>query len=432
MADQQNLDSIRRDFREFLTRDSDMDYGIIESAENCIREKLKLAGLTAAALDETGQKSAAEMDAALVQAGRDNRLRCARKLMHTLETTTVPHDHETADRFIKEIRDQLAQAGRDITALDPAGKQDAAEIEARFAAGKRRMCLQKARRDFADFEKTNTAGWVMLIGHIVTRVRENMARAGEPLSALDPTGASSDADIEARIAAAARRIKIVDMQSKLTEAEKDRKYVTSIDDVNRPRADINKALAELGLGMESLDPTCKATAAEMEQRLAKAEQRLAACGAMHAAEALEEYASGKNTPFAGSSLMYVKNLEMFIEKAGGVEKLATSEENRRRVAVALVTGSYGAVEDEMKEFERMQAPKSLKEVDARLNRVAELFNRASEIFKAKATDGHDPAVELQARVNSADERARRLYYAGGGRIPVMKRIKLGGTAGSGT
>ncbi|MEZ0259390.1 MAG: hypothetical protein ACAH80_00170 [Alphaproteobacteria bacterium] len=400
--------------------------------EEYVVKDLKEAGATLKALDPSGTADDFAMTQEFIKVRMAAYVRSARHVFNELETTTTTHDGSTADRFVENIRKLLDAAAQPLTVLDDCAT--AAQIEERFKAGRRRLCLQKARHDFDELETSTCAAWGSLTEGMISRIRENVLQAGKSVAALDSSGASSDADIEKRFTAADTRLKLLNIQKEFTEAENATDCYTIFGAFHH-RETITKMLDALRTTMPDItlaaaDPAGKATVAEVEARLAQAEKRLCRLGALGAVKKLEKYLDGTDKPYHGAMQHQLRELDAYLAHIGGQAALEPAgSEAAASYGRIISRACFKACGEELEDFEKMQTPKTLKEIDARAGRVADLFNRAGMGPIAGVAAEDNPVLTLQERLDEAGARARGLYYAAGGKMPVMKRIRLAAPQG---
>ena len=132
--------------------------------------------------------------------------------------------------------------------------------------------LIEARKEFREFETTTIPYSSLLIDHAVSKIRKYLAEARFDASALDPTGMSTVKDMEGRIEKAVVRAHLISARSNLEEFE-----TTTIPYSSRS---IDHAVSKIrghfmaaGMDASALDPSGKATSAQMEARIERAALR---------------------------------------------------------------------------------------------------------------------------------------------------------------
>ncbi len=179
-ASRANIITARKRFAEFETREEDSLYP--EHVERAIRNSLSAAGADMSALDATGQSSAEQMESRFQQATVRGHILNARKEFAGLEATDEGLDVEFHE---KEIRDSLATAGADMSALDPSGASSAERMEARLKQAVLRAHLAGARGSLVYFEEDHKATYAL------DDAKEHLTAAGGDMSALGAPGAKS-------------------------------------------------------------------------------------------------------------------------------------------------------------------------------------------------------------------------------------------------
>lgn len=97
-----------------------------------IHDRLLDDDLDAAALDPTGQSTAAQMEARIAAAARDAATRSARAKFNVFEHTQMTHSETMLRHAAQDIRDLFNAAGATAAVLDPTGQSTAAQMEARI------------------------------------------------------------------------------------------------------------------------------------------------------------------------------------------------------------------------------------------------------------------------------------------------------------
>lgn len=425
----------RQWFSSLQTRDFSSADDMQRTEEYMLKD-LKEAGLTIKALDPDGKLGDSAMAQQVKETIAAACLRSARKRMQEFETTTTPHDGGMSDYFVSGIRALLQKGGFTLADLDPAEQGGAAAIEARFKAGARRFYLQKARHDFEELETSTCAAWGDMTEGMIRRMREDTAKAGAKLSALDADGNSTDADIEKRIAKAEARLQIMYMNAQLKEAETAASCY-SPDGAFRARENIAKTVEKLrqapaGLGPEIAEAVAQFTTPLMDSMLAAAEKQLCKLGAERVLGEMQKELDGTEKGYKGSMQYKMRDLDAYLAHIGGMEGFAPAgSAAAARYSDTISKACLRAGADELEDFEKMSAPKTLREIDDRAERIATLFNRAGAFKTLGDITGDNPALQMQQRMDEAGSRARDLYYAAGGKLPVMKRIRLAVPQGQG-
>jgi len=173
-----------------------------EYMERQIREDLTRAGKDLSALDPAGKKSASEMEQALKSAVVTKQVIIAGELFKRLcAADTSDYGYEAADRMARDIRAMLENAGKDLSALDPAGKKSAIEMERIWEEAFAARRVEYARRLFARLCAGDTAGFFPP-QNMTREIRKELEKAGKDLSALDPAGKKSASEMERAMVAA--------------------------------------------------------------------------------------------------------------------------------------------------------------------------------------------------------------------------------------
>ena len=113
---------------------------------------------------------------------------------------TLP-THCTPEYMERQIREDLTRAGKDLSALDPAGKKSAIEMERIWEEAFAARRVEYARRLFARLCAGDTAGFFPP-QNMTREIRKELEKAGKDLSALDPAGKKSASEMERAMVAA--------------------------------------------------------------------------------------------------------------------------------------------------------------------------------------------------------------------------------------
>jgi citrate lyase gamma subunit len=202
-----NIAEAREALARFETTEVAHGSSTINHIVRTIRDNLVKAGVDAAALDATGKSTAKDMEGRIEKAAARAHLTAARTEFARFETTDASYDAGTIDHIAQTIREHLAKAGVDAAALDATSKSTAEDMESRIEKAAARAHLTAARTEFARFETTDVSHSANTIAFIAKTIRAHFAKAGADASALDPTGKSSAATMEARIDRAVERAK---------------------------------------------------------------------------------------------------------------------------------------------------------------------------------------------------------------------------------
>ena len=200
-----NLMAARGNLVEFENTTARHYKDSIEFQMKQIVEQVKASGETLAALDPTGSSTEQQIKDRIDAAGRRANLVAARGNLVEFEKTTTPYDKGSIEFRIKQIIEQVQASGQTLAALDPSGNSTDQQMKDRLDAAARRANLVAARGDFAAFEKTTTPYDKGSIEFRMKQIIEQMKASGQTLAALDPTGESTDQQVEDRLNAAGRR-----------------------------------------------------------------------------------------------------------------------------------------------------------------------------------------------------------------------------------
>jgi len=234
-----------------------------EAAIKSIRDSLQKAGADFAALDPTGASTLKDIAAALEHAAREDFLAHARK--NYAELVKGVHSADSIDMYVRGVHDNLQKSGEGLSALDPSRQKSDADMQAVLDEAVRRNYLDGARKEFLEFKESTTPYTSSVIEYIGEKIRKCMALAGQPLSALDGTGASSDANVEAELQAAARRIHAVAARKLYEDLCKVEDWGCTPEDVERNAQEIRDRLALAGADASALDEHGKKSATEADE-----------------------------------------------------------------------------------------------------------------------------------------------------------------------
>jgi hypothetical protein len=216
-----HLIGAQKDFSRLEAQETAGDIEGVNMYVGFIREHLREAGLSVSALDPTGNSTDEQMEERLQETVRNRHISAARKNFEDFETQQAGHSISSIEFLERRIREQLAEAGADITALDPSGKSTREEIEDRLGTSRIRAHIISARRRFGDLYTTE--GRVMSIDMARRDIREHLDAAGTDASALDPSGKRQAAQMEDSIARAVREAHLRGLEKELVSFEEEGK-----------------------------------------------------------------------------------------------------------------------------------------------------------------------------------------------------------------
>jgi hypothetical protein len=253
----------RKKFSEFIESGQGGEADSFKRALEDMAESMRRAGLGLEALDESGQRSAQEVSDCLDAAIRRRALIEARKNYQEWITTRIAGWGDMTEWHEKKIADALALAGEDYAALDPAATE--ADIRRRIAEASCRLRLLHARERFHTLETTTSTAYSSDPKSLSRQIRQHVAAAGADLAALDETGKSSVADIEARIGKAERRLLVMGAREAWNGMKGDDDSPYGSADINLKR--LRNLLEAAGADASALDASGRRSAAEMEAEI---------------------------------------------------------------------------------------------------------------------------------------------------------------------
>ncbi len=176
-------------------------YTIFSSPEVAVeelRDNLKKAGVTPAALDPQGRRSEAEMEAVIVERCQQCHINNARDRYKTLQENTCNsalRPNLGIAYAIDDIRDELQLAGVTLAALDPSGERSATEIEQDLLSTRKSAYIKNAQAYYKELlSGSGSSSGYQLLG--VQSICDALKEAGVDASALDETGTQSVGEIE--------------------------------------------------------------------------------------------------------------------------------------------------------------------------------------------------------------------------------------------
>lgn len=213
---QYKLDNARQLFNELETRLQPKAYKNREHeswvklrrslAFRLIPSHLKEADATYADLDPTGQRDGKEMEQVIRDARYNHYVAEAResfaRLQHGSKASAINLKPEF---FLRQIEDNLQQAGADYSALDPEGRITAREMKYQVLPQTvKNAHLSLAREKFATLDKgielisalaAGMVGGKQTPEKLAGEIRDHVKKAGAGLSALDPEGRKNDKEM---------------------------------------------------------------------------------------------------------------------------------------------------------------------------------------------------------------------------------------------
>jgi flavodoxin len=227
-----------------------------------IREELRKAGKDVSALDPSGKRSASEMAEALIAATSAQQVKHAQDLFRRLSAGDT-RGYGGAQLMARDIREELREAGKDVSALDPSGKRSASEMAEALIAATSAKQVKHAQELFSQLSAGDTTGRVVTL--MARDIREELRKAGKDVSALDPSGKRSASEMaEALIAAtSAQQVKHAQELFRRLSAGDTRDYGGA----RFMALDIREELSEAGKDLSVLDPAGKKSNAEVERVL---------------------------------------------------------------------------------------------------------------------------------------------------------------------
>lgn len=254
------------------------------------------AGKTTVKNDTRDTRTPEEKERASQAAKKQMIIGTARRLLAELEKSRSAHNLENR---IQRIRDTLAEAGADMSALDPSRKMTAEQMEEKLQWHVSRIYVQEAAAEFENLEKENDPWIARERGQ---RIKDHLASARKDAVTLDPSGQSTAEEMEERIKQAIIRNHIACAREKFTVLETETPLVYVDNYVEQMRG----KLAEARTDMTALDSTGSRTVEEMEEYF----KEVVACA--HLRHAIAEIASFEK---AGNySDVYVHNAVEVISK----------------------------------------------------------------------------------------------------------------------
>lgn len=399
----------------------------VDDAVKRMREHLGKAGVDAAALDPEGKKSAAEMEQELEAARRDALLKGIRKEFAAFVHSDRPLDILSLDSELKEFRKTLDILGLDMTALAEGGKRTEMDIQQTLDAAISRRCLAAAREKFHDYENATAAGLGTMTDYLEQKIAEHLKAAGAKPEDLDPEGRSTQANIEGRMKTARQRLHLMAAREELKSFETTISCVYA-DEPDKQEKDIRQHLAVAEQDLPALDESGNSTAADIEKRLQNARWRMqvrAAREVYRYLQKLEEDDSGIYT-FEYSLGKLRKYLAVAGADASVLDEthLRTAPEMEDRLTKLEQRLHFYAAKKALADFEMAGAPQKLDDIYARAESISGKFNKAGDHIEAVNPDDPDAREKITERLEAAMERARGLYYDAGGKMPVMKTLRL--------
>lgn len=419
------LDDVRRDFTTLQTM-SDRFFWVEHKMQD-VRRNLAALKCDASALDPAGKKSTAEMEGEIDQAVRSALIKGVRKEYKDVIGATHSIDVSTRDSVVESISKSLQYLGADYSVLDESGRSSAAEVEKNLTEALDRRCLMAARKKYDEYVAANVPGWANLTDHLEGQIMLHLKAAGAPVEALDPTGASTAADIAAALKGAREHLNLIAAREAFTKYKDDPSIVYA-DHPETLEKTIRDHLAAAGKGLDALDASGKSSADDVRQSLDIARWKLRVKGACEIYTKLGDIA--EDSPFLPGFENDLKKLRKLLKDAGADAAvldqtlLRTAPEMEQRLATVESRLHFRLAKKELADFEAISAPRALSDVYTRVQRITDRFNAGSARFEYEISQ--DPGVreKIQDRLEKAVERAREMYYANGGAPPVMKKLKI--------
>lgn len=188
------IQQARRDFK-VLKEGREVRGVNFNGVRDKIRAALQKAEADEAALDPDGKKPAVAMRQEIEDARRAAWLAYAHKAWAELQ---IDQSHRPASHYTMPsdayLRGCLKEAGATAAALDPTGKKDDARMEEEIARVLKQRALDYARSAFR--EAQSNMGMTVMYLQAMDRALE---RAGAEVSALDPEGKRTCAEMEEAI-----------------------------------------------------------------------------------------------------------------------------------------------------------------------------------------------------------------------------------------
>jgi hypothetical protein len=138
-------------------------------------------------------------------------------------------------------------------------------------AARKRLLLMFARKSLSDIEEGPLAGWSTITDYLEKKIRGSIAAAGEDLSALDPSGKSTIAGMDARIRKGIAQIFILAAQEIFVKIGGN----PDPGELERSLKEIRKHLDKAGVQLEALDPSGAGVAEDKVVRMLRAAHRKA-------------------------------------------------------------------------------------------------------------------------------------------------------------
>lgn len=241
-----------------------------------IRKPLAAIGKTLAALDPSGESTVKQIENRLQQAKIRIQIRSARHEFSDFETATANRDEGTITLYQRQIKRRLADAGEELSVLDPSGRSTNLQIEQRLQQAANRLRLRidpvryeklkQARKRFADIEISASGD---LFGVDAILLKSEITAAHVTMAALDPTGRSTNQQMQERLDRALDRGHLLRARQTFASMETS----TTGDLMGVDEILLKNDLSAAHASMADLDPTGRNTSQEMQERLDKAVAR---------------------------------------------------------------------------------------------------------------------------------------------------------------
>lgn len=425
-------DAARSDWAAFQKYAGDDAKGV-EFHLKWLREKLTAANADASALDATGQKTAAQMEAEIGAATKAAWLRTARKIWSEYPAQTSDSPEFAVEYSLKNIRECLQKAGAGLEELDPDNLNTAAAVEKAMAAGAKKIYLGSARKCFKAFEANKFGHEMSSTDYTCRNIRSWAKKSGEGFEALI---APEDLPPELQGASAAELRQHA--EDRLDKARRHsallcaRRLFADFEGPSPVHADqidwaVERIFTELAFSRhekQDLDPTGQSTAEDIDRRLAEASKR---CYRRSAEREIKDFLD-RSWPEDGPAVYFMDKIRRFLDNAG---ESAASLGMTGKYAPEILEEKFADLDPKaarcramsaLDHFEKCPVPASVAEVVATGRRVTELFNLAAADFAREFPDDPEFRDKIDLRINAAAGRARGFYYSFNGLVPVLKPL----------